>query len=115
MNTAVCLQEQRHTYRAPLNKSVSVFQQANKEYIGLLLNCSESGLMISSYDKITPGTRLQLELMDIPPHLDIHRKGTCTIEVVWSKLITPSLYGTGCRIEGASDSLHKMLRSYLQE
>lgn len=106
--------EQRHNGRVELHKSVSVFQEQGKEYIGLLLNCSDTGMMISSYEAIAPGTRLQLELVDIPPHLDIHRKGVCTAEVVWSKLITPSLYGTGCRIEGASTMLTTMFRSYQQ-
>ncbi|MCY0964291.1 PilZ domain-containing protein [Parathalassolituus penaei] len=114
MNTAVCLQEQRLNDRAALHKNVSVFQQANKEYVGLLLNCSDGGMMISSYQPILPGTRLQLELVDIPPHLDTHRKGLCTVEVVWSKLITPSLYGAGCRIEGASDMMTTMIRSYMR-
>jgi hypothetical protein len=112
MNTAIQIQEQRHSGRAMLGKSVSVFHQQDKEYVGLLLNCSEEGLMISSYEAIKPGTRLRLELVDIPPHLDVHRKGVCTAEVVWSKQITPSLYGTGCRIEAASDMLHTMIRSY---
>src|SRR5690606_18088313 len=48
MSTSVT--DQRMHPRWTLKSSVSVFEQQNKEYLGLLVDCSEQGLMISSYD-----------------------------------------------------------------
>ncbi len=95
-----------------LKSSVSVFEQQSKEYLGLLVDCSEQGLMISTYDQLSPGTRLQLDLVDIPPNIDHRRTGQCVAEVVWSDKITPSLYGNGFRIMEATPMLNSMIKSY---
>lgn len=104
--------DQRMHPRWVLKSSVSVFDESNKEYIGLLVDCSEQGVMISTYDALTPGTNLSLSLVDIPPNINGRRTGTCTAEVVWCDKLTPSLYGTGCRITGVSDMLNTMIKSY---
>lgn len=104
--------DQRMHPRWVLKSSVSVFEQRSKEYLGLLVDCSEQGLMISTYDQLQPGTRLQLELVDIPPNIDDRRSGQCTAEVIWSDRITPSLYGHGFRIMESSPMLASMIRSY---
>ncbi len=110
MSTSVT--DQRMHPRWTLKSSVSVFEQQNKEYLGLLVDCSEQGLMISSYDYLAPGTRLQLDLVDIPPNIDNRRTGQGVVEVVWSDKITPSLYGNGCRLVESSSMLQSMIRSY---
>lgn len=104
--------EQRMHPRAILKSSVSVFDDNSKEYLGLLVDCSEQGVMISTYDAMEPGTELTLSLVDIPPNINGRRTGTCKAEVVWCDKITPSLYGTGCRIENISDMLDTMMKSY---
>ncbi|MDO6681758.1 MULTISPECIES: PilZ domain-containing protein [unclassified Oceanobacter] len=104
--------EQRHTPRVDVSSSVSVFQQNDLSYLGLLLNCSDNGLMISTYEPIPPGTELSLELVDIRPDLDLHRTGFCQAEVVWSRPLTPSLYRAGCRIKAPCTTLDNMIRSY---
>ncbi|MFK4751038.1 MULTISPECIES: PilZ domain-containing protein [Oceanospirillaceae] len=104
--------EQRHTPRADISSNVSVFQQGDLSYLGLLLNCSDEGLMISTYEAIEPGTELNLELVDVRPDLDVHRTGFCQAEVVWSKPITPSLYSAGCRMKAPCNTLNGMIRSY---
>lgn len=104
--------DQRMHPRWVLKSSVSVFDEKSKEYIGLLVDCSEQGVMISTYDELKPGTSLALSLVDIPPNINGRRTGNCIAEVVWCDKLTPSLYGTGCRISNASDMLHTMLKSY---
>lgn len=104
--------ENRMHPRWVLKSSVSVFQQQSKEYLGLLVDCSEQGLMISTYDQLSPGTRLQLDLVDIPPNIDDRRTGQCVAEVVWCDKITPSLYGNGFRIMEATPMLNSMIKSY---
>lgn len=95
-----------------LKSNVSVFEQQTKEYLGLLVDCSDQGLMISTYDSLEPGTRVLLELVDIPANVSDRRSGQCTAEVVWCDKITPSLYGNGFRIMEHTPMLASMLRSY---
>tara|TARA_B100001109_G_scaffold254581_2_gene254678 strand:- start:39873 stop:40226 length:354 start_codon:yes stop_codon:yes gene_type:complete len=106
--------EQRMHPRAVLKSSVSVFDDTSKEYLGLLVDCSDQGIMLSTYDAIAPGTSLTLSMVDIPPNINGRRTGTCSAEVVWCDKITPSLYGTGCRIAERDDMLNTMLKSYQQ-
>lgn len=107
-------EEQRIHPRAILKSSVSVFERGSKDYLGLLVDCSESGIKISSYEALSPGTRFELDLVDIPPNIDGRRTGQCIAEVVWSDKLTPSLYGNGCVISDASDMLKTMMKSYSQ-
>ena len=104
--------EQRMLPRWILKSSVSVFEEGSKEYLGLLVDCSEQGIMISTYGELSPGTRLELSMVDIPPNINGRRTGTCVAEVVWCDKLTPSLYGTGCRISSPSDMLQTMFKSY---
>lgn len=104
--------ESRMHPRWILKSNVSVFEQQSKEYLGLLVDCSDQGLMISTYDSLEPGTRLTLELVDIPDNVSDRRSGQCTAEVVWCDRITPSLYGNGFRIMEHSPMLASMIRSY---
>ncbi|WP_420592224.1 PilZ domain-containing protein [Bacterioplanoides sp.] len=104
--------EQRMHPRWTLKSTVSVFEHGSKEYLGLLVDCSETGIMISSYEPLPPGTTFELDLVDIPPNIDGRRTGNCVAEVVWSDKLTPSLYGNGCTISGATDMLKTMMKSY---
>lgn len=98
-----------------LKRNVSVFMQKDKEYLGLLMDCSEQGLMISTYDSLSPGTRLELDLVDIPTNNSDRRTGQCVVEVAWSDKITPSLYGNGFRITDLSPMLSNMIKDYAAE
>ncbi|WP_221799350.1 PilZ domain-containing protein [Oceanobacter mangrovi] len=108
------MQELREAPRTEVLTNVSVFKRDDLSYLGLLLNCSDNGLMISTYEAIQPGTRLQLELVDVRPETELHRTGFCDIEVVWSRPLTPSLFSAGCRLEAPCPTLHNMLRGYQQ-
>ncbi|MCT7358092.1 PilZ domain-containing protein [Thalassolituus pacificus] len=104
--------EQRMHPRWILKSNVSVFERQSKEYLGLLVDCSEQGVMISTYDQLQPGTTLQIDLVDIAPHANSRRTGQCRAEVVWCDKITPSLYGSGCRISQQDDTFDVMLKGY---
>lgn len=104
--------ELRITPRVGTSTSISVFNQPDSEYLGELLNCSDGGLLISSYEALKPGTLLNLELVDVAPNIDTQRKGRCVAEVVWAKAITPSQYSAGCRVQGSCDMFDSMLKSY---
>lgn len=92
--------------------TVSVFRHDTKEYIGLLVDCSETGIMLSSYEHIAPGTELDLDLVDVPANINTRRTGTCHAKVVWCDKLTPSLFANGCQISNADTMLSTMFHSY---
>ena len=104
--------DKRLAQRCTLKSTVSIFERNSKDYLGLLVDCSGTGIMISTYESLAPGTQIQLDLVDIPPNIDSRRTGRCTAEVVWCDQITPSLYGTGCRIMEPDDMMTTMLKNY---
>lgn len=104
--------DKRMHARWVLKSNVSIFKQHDKEYLGLLVDCSDQGLMISTYDSLKIGERFELELVDIPADVSDRRTGLCVAEVVWSEKITPSLYGNGFRIMESSPILNIMLRDF---
>ena len=105
-------QDKRQTPRVEVPTNVSVFQRSDLSYMGLLLNCSSEGLLISTYEALPPGTVIDLEMVDVRPDTDLHRTGYCTVKVVWSKAVTPSLYTAGCELQSACPVLSGMFRSY---
>ncbi|MGB1091246.1 MAG: PilZ domain-containing protein [Oceanobacter sp.] len=111
-NTATQLNEMRLTQRVEPHTSITVFNNSDRSYLGEVLNCSETGVMFSIYEPIEPGTCLEIELVDVPPDIDTHRKGHCKAEVIWSHSITPSLYAAGCRVDESSDMFNTMMKSY---
>lgn len=109
---SVSTKDKRMHPRWALKSNVSVFMQDDKEYFGLLVDCSDEGLMISTYDSLELGQRFELELVDMPPNASDRRTGQCIAEVVWSDKITPSLYGNGFRIMEVSPVLNSMIKDY---
>ncbi|MFY9180294.1 MAG: PilZ domain-containing protein [Venatoribacter sp.] len=104
--------EMRMHPRWQLKSTVSVFIETSKDYLGLLVDCSEQGLMISTYDSLEPGTLVDLEIVDVPANVDERRTGHCKAEVVWSDKITPSLYGNGFRLKESCSMFNNMINSY---
>lgn len=104
--------EKRMHPRWHLKSSVSVFEKHSKNYLGLLVDCSEQGLMISTYDSLATGTLFELDLVDIPANVSDRRTGSCVAEVVWCDKITPSLYGSGLRILEHTPMLTAMFKTY---
>lgn len=109
---SVSTKNKRMHPRWTLKSNVSVFMQDDKEYFGLLVDCSNEGLMISTYDSLELGKRFEIELVDMPANVSDRRTGQCVVEVVWSDKITPSLYGNGFRIMEASPTLNAMIKDY---
>lgn len=108
--------EQRMQARWTPSSTVSVFRQSDKEYVGLLANCSETGLMVlSTYHALESGETFEIELVDIPTNSDNRRSGRCVVEVVWSEKVNSSMYGNGCRAIDVSDELSQMINSYRQK
>ena len=105
-------QENRIHPRQILDGTVSLFMHETKEYIGLMVDFSDSGIMMSSYTPLEVGTILDIDMVDIPANIDARRSGKVKAEVMWSDRISHSMYGNGCRLMESSDSATQMLNSY---
>lgn len=103
--------EMRVEPRWQLKSTVSVFTQDTEEFVGLMVNWSEQGLMFSTYQALKKGDRLKLELVDMVSKTG-RRNAHLTAEVMWSHELTPSLHGNGCIIFEGSDELDQMRRDY---
>jgi hypothetical protein len=104
--------ENRMHARQVLDGTVSLFQHDSKEYIGLMVDFSDSGIMLSSYTPLEIGAILEVDMVDIPPNIDSRRTGKIKAQVMWTDRITPSMYGNGCKVIELSDRAKLMLASY---
>lgn len=108
-------QENRMHPRKVLEGTVSLFLSDTKEYVGLMVDISQSGIMLSSYTPLQVGSTIDIDMVDIPPNIDSRRTGQLKAEVMWTDNISPSLYGNGCKILQLSDQAQSMLASYNQD
>jgi len=106
--------EMRMEPRWQLKSTVSVFKKGGTDCLGMLVNWSKNGLMISSYQPLANGTVLDIELVDILQDND-RRTAPCKVEIVWSQELTPSLFGNGCRVLDGSDMLEVMMKDYCDD
>ena len=104
--------ENRMHARQVLEATVSLFMHDSKEYIGLMVDFSNTGIMLSSYTPLEIGTILEVDMVDIPPNIDSRRTGQIKAQVMWTDRITPSMYGNGCKVIELSSHAQLMLASY---
>jgi hypothetical protein len=107
--------ENRMHARQVLESTVSLFMHDSKEYLGLMVDFSDTGIMLSSYTPLEIGTILEVDMVDIPPHIDSRRTGQVKAKVMWTDRITHSMYGNGCRVIELSAHAQLMLASYHSE
>lgn len=94
------------------SSAVSVFKEGESLCLGQLSNCSKDGVSIVTYERLEPGTRLTLNIVDNSPQIANYRSGTCEIEIIWSGDLVSSMYEHGCKIITQSDMFQNMLESY---
>lgn len=92
--------------------AVSVFKEGDTVCLGQLSNCSDSGVKIATYERMEPGSRLMLNVVDNSPKLANYRSGVCEIEIVWSGDLVSSMYEHGCKVTQKSDMFQNMIDSY---
>lgn len=95
--------------------AVSVFKEGDTVCLGQLSNCSESGVRIATYERLEPGTKLMLNIVDNSPKLANYRNGVCEIEIVWSGDLVSSMYEHGCKVTQKSDMFQNMIDSYQED
>ena len=104
--------ENRMHPRQVLDGTVSLFLHESKEYIGLMVDFSATGIMLSSYTPLELNSIIEVDMVDIPPNIDSRRTGQVKVQVMWADRITPSMYGNGCKVIELSEPAKLMLTSY---
>lgn len=107
------MDNQRQFLRKALDSTVSVFETESHEYVGLLVDCSEAGCMISSASPLATDIEYHFTIVDLPVNISSKRSGVLTLKAVWSDQITNTMYGTGCELINSSDKAKQMFSSYM--
>ena len=89
--------ERRNYVRKSLSSTVSVFDRNTNEYIGLVADWSEDGLLVtSSVNPIHIGGIYEYMLLSQSPNgSDATDRAQLDAESVWCERTSPSFYGTG--------------------
>jgi len=106
------MREQRQFARKTLSCTVSVFDQDSNEYIGLMVDYSRTGVMISSPSPLPVDQEFVFKMVDIEPRQHVKRSGSFTATSVWSDKINSTMYGTGFKISDVSEEAKLMFTSY---
>ncbi len=112
MMTELSKDNQRISPRWLPASAVSVFKKDDTQCLGQLSNCSEDGVRIATYDRLEPGTKLELNIVDNSPKIANYRSGIFEVEVIWSGDLVSSMYEHGCKVVNKSDMFQNMLESY---
>ena len=107
------MKNQRQFLRKALDSTVSVFEAKSHEYVGLLVDCSESGCMISSASPLPTEAEYHFTIVDLPVSISSKRSGDLTLKAMWSDKITSTMYGTGFELLDSSDKAKMMFNGYL--
>lgn len=105
------MDDRRNYVRKSLSSTVSVFDRKTNEYIGLVADWSEDGLLVtSSVMPIAVGTVYQYMLLaQSPGDSGEGKRGNVDAESVWCERSSPSFYGTGYRLINISPEARRVL------
>jgi len=106
------MREQRQFARKTLSCTVSVFDHHSNEYIGLMVDYSRGGVMISSPGPLPVEQEFTFKMVDIEPRQNVKRSGSFVATSVWTDKINSTMYGTGFRISDVSQEAQLMFTSY---
>jgi len=105
------MKEQRQFVRKALHCTVSVFTEDGNN-VGIVVEYSEHGLMISSSLPIDIDKEYQFTIIDIPNNIGQKRSGSLVVQSKWCDKISNTQYGTGFQIINSDDKAQLMFRSY---
>lgn len=109
------MRDNRKFMRHTLNSTVSVFNNHNHEYLGIVVDVSEEGLMVSSAMPLACDTDYILLITDAPVNGGSRHSGSIRARSVWSNKINSTMYGTGFHIESKSEQASAMFKRYVEE
>jgi len=105
------MKDQRQFTRKSLRCMVSVFNDAG-ESMGNLVDYSEGGVMVASYSPIAVDETFEFAMVDIPNNIGRKRTGKITLQSIWSRQLTNTMFGTGFKLIKADDQAKTMFASY---
>ncbi len=105
------MKNQRQFLRKSLNCTVSLFDEQFK-CIGVMVDYSESGIMISSYKTIEVEKNFSLNMVDLPKYSGNKRTGKIEVQSVWCHKIDRSQFGTGFKLINSDENAKVMFTSY---
>ena len=104
------MDEKRSYVRKSLHSTVTVFDRDTKEYIGLLADFSEDGVLVTSSVKPIPVGRTFHYMVLVPSNKN---GGTCRAEFdatsIWSDCANETFYGTGFKLVHPSPDAQAIL------
>lgn len=88
------VKERRNTCRRNLMYYVSVFELDTSEYVGLIVDLSESGMLLTGVERLEPGRVYHFGLVDV---LEANAPEQISFGAVacWSKRASATFYDTG--------------------
>lgn len=109
------MKDQRQFVRKSLHTMVSVFDTDTSQFLGVLVDYSTTGLMISSYQPLNSQNRYRFTIVDLPNNIGRKRTGHIEVESVWCDQINQTMFGSGYKLVEADDAATAMFRSYDQD
>ena len=106
------MKEQRQFARRHLHSNVSVFTDEDSAFLGTMLDYSEGGVLISSYQPVPLGQTIKLAMVDLPNNIGRKRTGYIEVESVRCDPFNGTMYGIGFKLINADDSAKDMFTSY---
>ena len=105
------MKDQRQFVRKSLHCMVSIFNEQGTS-MGNMVDYSDGGIMLSSYQPIEVDTIFKVAMVDLPNNIGRKRTGYLTIKSVWTDQLTPSMFGTGFELIEVDEQAKTMFASY---
>jgi hypothetical protein len=105
------MKDQRQFTRKSLQCMVSVFNEQGSS-LGNLVDYSDGGVMIASYQAIHVDQTIECTMVDLPNNIGRKRTGKITLLCVWSSQLTNTLFGSGFKLTNADEQAKLMFTSY---
>lgn len=87
--------EHRREPRVKLDCAVSVFDRETSDYVGLMVNVSSQGVMITSSKELKLDQVFQFALTKHPEHRQVAAMPVFIARSVWSKPVGEHFFNTG--------------------
>ena len=106
------MDERRDYIRKSLGSTVNVFDRNTNQYVGMVADFSDGGIMIaSSVIPIQVGRKYEYILVTQSGNGSENERVPFDAESVWCERASASFYGTGFQIKEMSQSLREVLES----
>jgi hypothetical protein len=106
------MKDHRQFARKSVHTNVSIFNESDAKFLGGLVDYSETGILISTYQPLANDTSYHFTIVDLPNNIGRKRTGHIEVQSVWCDKINNTLFGTGFKLIKADEQAYAMFRSY---